>query len=133
MDLCSVLFSESIAGPFGQATIISDIGSFFDYFGMNVDEEILQKGLSILEAGQKIVLVRVREKGASLEDYYLGLRLLADFNEAEIVTIALLGISDQRLLKESILFCRERSIPLVMAASDLYDLWSINKSLNHYK
>jgi hypothetical protein len=123
------LFGEAEKGQLNTSYFCSSLKELFEYLGEPSKEtKGIYYAVQTLLYGKPLLYFRVREEGVSLEDYFLGLRLLRNSQNAELALQALFlpGVGSPQLIDESIEICHETHSLLIVNEADFYDYMTSN-------
>lgn len=116
------LFGESKEGELEVPYFCKDLLQLFTHLGQPpADTYGLFFAVQTLLYGWPIIYFRVREEGASYQDYLYGLRFLRDSPAIKLNALFLPGVGSRVLIEEGSDLCRARQSLLIIKATDLYD------------
>jgi len=118
------LFGQATKGELNTLYRCKNVEELFSYFGEPPsDSEGLFHAIQTLLYGRTILYYRVHEEGVSVQDYYLGLKLLQEnlFSLDPIGALFLPRVGESQLLDEGFHLCRKSGSLLLIEAADFYD------------
>jgi hypothetical protein len=117
------LFGEAEKGKFNTAYYCESLPQLVDYLGNPPPESRgLFYAVQALMFERNLIFFRVEEEGFSYQDYFLGLRMLADVDLIpSISAICLPGVGDNEIIDAAIPLCRRFHSIIITTEPDLYD------------
>lgn len=117
------LFGEAQKGDFHTAYHCRNLEQLVDYLGHPPPySRGIHLAIQSLLYHRDLVFIRVREEGYSFQDYYKGLRLLANGSVVRnLAALAIPGVGDAGLLEATTAICAIYSSILITNEEDLYD------------
>ncbi len=118
------LFGEAEKGLLDTVYFCPTLRELFEHLGQPPANTCgLYYAVQALLYDLPVIYLKVREEGASLEDYFSGFRLLRNSNSPVLSLQALFlpGVGSSNVLDEGVNLCLERHSVLIVNESDFYD------------
>lgn len=129
-DRCRIfLFGEAEKGEMCTPLRLSCPVQLFEKFGQAPENTIgIDHAMQTLLNQHELIFYRVKEEGFSREDYFRGVRLLADHGKKmNLSAICLPGVGDKEIIESLGLICLKIGALLILSSKDLFDYLTVLK------